>query len=71
MHEPLGPGGVVPELREVIVLGADDPGDALLDVGRRGLAAGRHELPNEVGQLLGAIRVPGGHLEEPVERLRR
>ena len=67
MTSRCGPGGVVPELREVIVLGANDPGDALLDVGGRGLAAGGHELPHEVGQLLGAVRVPAGHLEEPVE----
>ena len=36
-------------------------------MGRR-LAPGGHELPDEVGELLGAVRVPPGCLQQAVER---
>ena len=68
-EQALGVRRVVPDLREVVRLRPQHTGHRLLDVGDRGPAPAADELPREVRQLLGRVRVSVRRGQEPLERL--
>ena len=68
-HESLRGRCVIPDLAEVAVFGAQSLPEGILHVHQMREAAFRHQLPDEVRQLLRAVRVPERGLEEPVQGL--
>ena len=61
--------GVLPDPREVVVLGAEHLRQRPLDVVEVGEVSFRHLSPDEVGELLGAVRMTAGGTENALERL--
>ena len=61
--------GVVPDPGEVVVLGAEHLCQRPLDVCQVGEVPFRNLPPDEVGELLGAVGMPAGGAEKPLEGL--
>ena len=70
-QEPLAGRGVLPDEREVRVLGAQNAFEPDAHVQRRRRRAPVGRLPGEVAELLRRVRVARGHLEHASRRPRR